>query len=161
MRSIQVNNICYLSEQLPYTHQVNLSFFVRGGPIHESLANNGVSHLIEHLCFRNLNGLGQKQIYDQFNSYGCTFRGCTFSDFLRFDITVSRKFLCQAFDLFIQLLQQHRWSADDIAHEKSVVIKQIEYKYIPIYEMCSKRYLKGSGYEKSIMGTVETIRCFN
>ncbi len=158
MRNSQVNHIHYLSVPLPYTHQINMSFLVRGGPINESRLNQGVSHLIEHLCFRQLNGLSQKQIYDQFNSYGCIFRGCTYSDFLRFDITVSRQFLCQAFDLFIQLLQQHRWSADDIAREKSVVIKQIEHKYISIYEICNKRYLKGSGYEKNIMGTVETVR---
>ncbi len=82
-----------------------LSLYIRGGSLFESSSNNGISHLFEHIVFRNL-----KSKYDNFYEllaiHGIDFQGCTYKEFIRFTLNgPSREFefaseiLCGIFDL--------------------------------------------------------------
>ena len=62
-----------------------LALYVRGGSLFENSSNNGISHLFEHIVFRNL-----KNKYDNFYEllaiHGIDFQGCTYKEFIRFTL---------------------------------------------------------------------------
>lgn len=81
-----------------------LSLYIRAGSLFENSSNNGISHLFEHVVFRNL-----KSKYDNFyellSTHGIDFQGCTYKEFIRFTLNgPSREFnfasqiLCAVFD---------------------------------------------------------------
>ena len=53
-RSVSVNGISIYSLTNPNLRSFCLSLYVRAGSIFEDLSNNGISHLFEHVVFRNI-----------------------------------------------------------------------------------------------------------
>ena len=81
-----------------------LSLYFRGGSLFESSSNNGISHLFEHIVFRNI-----KNKYDNFyellSIHGIDFQGCTYKEFIRFTLNgpcgefeFASEILCSIFD---------------------------------------------------------------
>lgn len=57
------NNICFITHQLEHLHNVSVSISFKAGSLYESKYNNGISHLVEHLFFRQLSDLSQESLY--------------------------------------------------------------------------------------------------
>ncbi len=81
-----------------------LSLYIRAGSIFENSANNGISHLFEHIVFRNLKSK-YDNFYERLAFHGIDFQGCTYKEFIRFTLSgPSREFefaseiLCGIFD---------------------------------------------------------------
>lgn len=53
-RSFSVNGISIYSLTNPNLRSFCLSLYVRAGSIFEDSSNNGISHIFEHVVFRNL-----------------------------------------------------------------------------------------------------------
>lgn len=81
-----------------------LSLYIRAGSLFENSSNNGISHLLEHIVFRNL-----KNKYDDFYEllaiHGIDFQGCTYKEFIRFtfngpcgEFEFASEILCGIFD---------------------------------------------------------------
>jgi len=51
-RRVLDNGLSVVYLHLPHVHAASLAFTTRGGPRYESAANNGISHVTEHLLFR-------------------------------------------------------------------------------------------------------------
>lgn len=54
-RSVLVNGISIYSLTNPNLRSFCLSLYVRAGSIFEDSSNNGISHIFEHVVFRNQN----------------------------------------------------------------------------------------------------------
>lgn len=52
-RSVSVNGISIYSLTNPNLRSFCLSLYVRAGSIFEDSSNNGISHIFEHVVFRN------------------------------------------------------------------------------------------------------------
>ena len=61
-RSVSVNGISIYSLINPNLRSFCLSLYVRAGSIFEDLSNNGISHLFEHVVFRNIKKLRSKLV---------------------------------------------------------------------------------------------------
>ena len=81
-----------------------LSLYIRAGSLFENSSNNGISHLLEHIVFRNL-----KNKYDDFYEllaiHGIDFQGCTYKEFIHFSLNgpgrefeFASEILCGIFD---------------------------------------------------------------
>ena len=67
-RSVSVNGISIYSLTNPNLRSFCLSLYVRAGSIFEDLSNNGISHLFEHVVFRNIKNKYEKLINTMFSS---------------------------------------------------------------------------------------------
>lgn len=151
------NGIEIISVQEPGLHSVSIGMYFNAGILYESKSTNGISHLVEHLFFRKMADLLQKEIYFGLESLGSTLRGKTYYNFIQFELSVSPKYLRQAFDIIINILSEFDWKINDINLEKKVVIKQIEYKSISFSEYVDSLYFKNLNYAMPIMGSSDII----
>ncbi|MCH8865190.1 MAG: insulinase family protein, partial [Chloroflexi bacterium] len=46
------NGLCLVTSSMPHTRSVSMSIFIHAGSRHETKSQAGISHFIEHLCFR-------------------------------------------------------------------------------------------------------------
>ncbi len=99
-----VNGVKICSMVNPNLNSFCLSLYIRAGSLFENSSNNGISHLFEHIVFRNI-----KNKYEQFYEYlavhGIDFQGCTYKEFIRFSLNgprheflVATEVLCSIFD---------------------------------------------------------------
>lgn len=151
------NGINLITHKLSNTHCVTISVNFKVGSIYETAENNGITHLIEHLFFRQWDNLNQEKLYYEMMSMGAEIIGKTYNDFVSFSITVVPDYFIKAFSLIIRCLNNFKWNEQSISLEKRVVCKQIENSYQSFQNWIDYYYFKNTVYEHLIMGTSETI----
>lgn len=94
-----------------------LSLYVRAGSIFEDKSNNGITHLLEHIVFRNL-----KNKYDDFynllSMHGIELQGCTYKEFLRFSINGPSSQFAFAIDVLCSMFDEIRINTKELNKEK-------------------------------------------
>lgn len=86
----------------------------------------GITHLVEHLCFRRFRGMAQSDFYYEIERIGGHLRGMTFRDCVMFEITVAKNHLPKAVEIIRGLFDENGWTYEDIRREKQVVLRQLE-----------------------------------
>ncbi len=119
------NGIKIKSCKMKNTHSVTIILLLKGGAAWEPLAQKGITHLIEHLCFRRCNGIEQKEFYYKIEKTGGYLRGFTSRDSVLFEITVHPKFFGEAAQIISSLFYENDWKSEDIKKEKAVVCREI------------------------------------
>lgn len=120
------NGITLRSCQRGNTHSITLMLMLRGGAAWESARQKGITHLVEHLCFRRCAGMSQEEFYYKVECTGGYLRGITYRDRVLFEITVSPAHFNEAADILSSLFEENGWTYEDIRREKAVVFRQME-----------------------------------
>ena len=141
----------------PALHSACLGLYFPAGPVYETAQTLGISHLVEHLFFRLLPGLPQKQLYSDLAKLGATLRGKTGHDFMELLLTVSPENLPQACALFLKLFEPFEADESAFLREKAVVCKQISYAPFPFYQFVQAQYFRARKRALPIMGTHESV----
>ena len=72
--------------------------------MYESDRENGITHLLEHLRFRNANKIKNGEFYRLIDSLGLNFSACTYRDLVQFSVTGAAGALRKAGELTCLLL---------------------------------------------------------
>ncbi|MBQ3518451.1 MAG: insulinase family protein [Clostridia bacterium] len=99
-----VNGLQVYSLTNPNLKGFCLSLYVRAGSLFECENESGISHLFEHIVFRNIKAK-YKRFYEQLALHGLQFQASTYKEFIRFYITgphhgfaFAADILCHIFD---------------------------------------------------------------
>jgi len=157
-REIHLNNGLQISAyQLPHLHSLEMGVYFKGGPLYENRSNQGISHLLEHLCYRNLNGIPQEQLYRQLDAVGSVLRGVTEQNAIIYRLGISPRFFDDAFDIMSRLFAKGKWTEEEIASEKQVVLRQIEEEEQNFLWDVAEKYWKTSAGAFPSMGTENSV----
>lgn len=147
--------LCFPQEHL---HSIHWGLYLKGGTLYENRQNQGVGHLLEHLCFRGLGGLSHDALQAALCRMGGELNGATFAEAIVFDLTVLPRFFDQAKDLFLRFFADIAWTQEQIDAEKQVVLRQIEEDDCDFEEQIDRRYRRTAAGAFPRMGTEESIR---
>ncbi len=145
--------------KMPDVHSVNIRLCFKGGSLYENEENGGISHLIEHLHFRGLGKMRQKDLYKRLNRMGCFLHRVTYREFVMFDCNIHPKYFDEIIDIFRNIFEVEEWSEKDIESEKNVVLNQIADKedYLYVSDEIDALLWKGTALGKKVIGTRENI----
>ena len=88
----------------PHLHSFCLCLYVKGGCLYEGETENGITHAIEHLVFRNINHAMKGEMYATLDRLGLCFEGTTYKEFVQFSITGPVGSFPAAAEIFTKLL---------------------------------------------------------
>ncbi len=126
MNKILNNGIRIRTCAMPKQEGVTLLLKLHIGAAWEAKDRRGITHLVEHLCFRRFRGMGQADFYYEIEKIGGHLRGMTFRDCVMFEITVAKNHLPKAVEIIRGLFDENGWTYEDIRREKQVVLRQLE-----------------------------------
>lgn len=99
----------------PALHSFCLCLYVRGGCMYEADRENGITHLLEHTVFRNINHLHGGELYRRLDRLGLDFNAATYKEFVRFTVTgapchfkEAARILCQVFSPLTLPMEEYR-----------------------------------------------------
>lgn len=92
-----IDIFCYPN---PGTHSFCLSLYIRAGALYESDEENGITHFLEHILFRNINHRMDGGLYRRLDQLGLYFNGATYKEFIQLYIIGAP----QHFDAAAQIL---------------------------------------------------------
>lgn len=120
------NGLRLLTCPMPHTRSVSLVFFIGAGPRYETDAEAGISHFIEHLCFKGTEKRrNSKEISETIESVGGIINGGTDKELTTFWCRVTSQHFLLALDVLIDLLRHSRFEAEDVDRERQIIIEEI------------------------------------
>jgi len=72
------NGLTLLFCRMPHLHAVHMGMFLKGGSLYENEQTQGVSHLLEHLCFRGIGELDHEALELLQCRFGTELHGATY-----------------------------------------------------------------------------------
>lgn len=134
---------------------------VKTGSKNESLDDNGVSHMLEHLLFNGTKNRTQEEIYDQMDFYGGYNNAHTSKDFTNFMILLPAEHIDKGLDIQADMLFNSTIPEEKLEKEKGIVIEEIgkdmdQEGYINNIFFDRKLY-EGTAYALPVLGTVSAI----
>lgn len=123
-RHVLPNGLPVIVLPRPGLHAVALAFMVRGGPRFEAPADNGLSHLLEHMIFRGTASYPSSYaINAAIEAVGGEVNGYTQRDVLSIHMTVPRESATAGLELLAELCLRPRLTG--LAVERDVVVEEI------------------------------------
>ncbi len=151
------NGLQLLCCPLPHLHSIEFGVYLRGGSLYENRQNQGICHLLEHLCFRSLGGLPGEALTRALDRMGANLDGATYPEGVVFRLRVLPRFFDDALELFLRLFSDIPWTEDAIGKEKQVVLRQIEQEDVDFDEEVARRYRRTAAGAFPLMGTRESV----
>ncbi len=159
------NNLTVLTEHMPGLRSVTLGIWVRRGSRHETSAQNGICHFIEHAVFKGTEGRTALDIAIESDRLGGHMDAYTTHEITGFAIKVVDTAFAQAFDLLADMLARPRFDAEDLAREQRVIIEEMKMvedtpdEYLG--ELFNAAYFPNHPLGRPIEGTAATVSSFN
>lgn len=156
------NGIKVIMEKIPYIKSVSVGVFINVGTKDESENNNGISHFIEHMIFKGTEKRDAKDIAKEIDNLGGQMNAFTSSEYTCYYVRVLDKHLTTAVDILSDMLNNPKFSEEDIANEKKIILEEINmYLDSPedvVFDMIHEIMFKGTPLSFPVLGTKETVK---
>jgi predicted Zn-dependent peptidase len=120
------NGLRLITSRMPHTRSVTVVFFIAAGSRYETEPEAGISHFIEHICFKGTQKHhSSKEISETIESVGGIINGGTDKELTTFWCRVTSQHFLLALDVLVDLLLHSRFDANDIDRERQVIIEEI------------------------------------
>jgi len=144
-----------------HLHGIEFGLYFKGGPIYETEETQGVSHLLEHLCFRGLGGWSHDELQHELNRIGAELEGMTTAEAIVFRLRTLPRCFDRVLELFLRFFACTPWTAEEIAQEKQVVLRQIEQAEEDFEEAVDRAWRETPGGVYPRMGAAEAIEALD
>ncbi|MBO4534505.1 MAG: insulinase family protein, partial [Clostridia bacterium] len=123
---VSAHNIRIAYTYNPYVRSVCLGVFVRAGSRYETPEQGGISHMIEHMCFKGTWRRSALQLSKEMDDLGANFNAYTSKEITAYYVQCIDDCIEPAVDLLSDLVLHHTFPADEMAKEKEVVLEEID-----------------------------------
>jgi len=159
------NGLLVLTESIPHVRSVSMGVWIDSGSRDEALAQNGISHFVEHMVFKGTTSRSAQQFAREADAIGGNLDAFTGKESICFNIKVLDENVAPALDLLTDLVLHPTFTPEDIAREQGVILEEIKMDednpdYL-VHETFTQNFWKGHPLGRPILGTVKTVSSFN
>ncbi len=120
------NGLRIISATMPHTRAVSICIYIGVGSRYESDSRAGVSHFIEHLCFKGTSKrTTPEEIAVAIEGVGGILNGGTDRELTSYWCKVARPHFSLALDVLVDMLLNSRFDPKDIERERQVIVEEI------------------------------------
>jgi predicted Zn-dependent peptidase len=160
-RTTAPNGLVVLSERLPAVRSAAVGVYVRTASAHESAAQMGISHLLEHMVFKGTERRSAKQLALELEVRGGSLDAFTGRDYTSYQAHVLDEDVALAVDILTDLVRRPLLRDADLEPERNVILEEINgVADTPddlVFELHAAALWPGHPYGYSILGTPETL----
>jgi len=125
-KTILDSGLRVVTSAMPHTRSVSLCIFIGVGSRYEAEAEAGVSHFIEHLCFKGTQRRATaRDISAAIEGVGGILNGSTDKELTLYWCKVAQPHFTLALDVLVDMLLCSRLDPQDIEKERQVIIEEI------------------------------------
>lgn len=126
-RTVLDNGVRIVSEYMPHIRSVSIGIWMLVGSRDESVANNGISHLVEHMVFKGTTNRTAVQIAESLETVGGHLDAFTSKEVTCFNAHVLDEHLELAVDVLSDIVLNPVFPEDEFQKEKSVILREINH----------------------------------
>lgn len=120
------NGLRVITAPMPQTRSVTVGIYVGAGSRYETAVESGISHFIEHLCFKGTAKRPNAQLISEaIDGVGGVLNAATDREYTVYYAKVARQHLGLAVDVLSDLVQAPLYDAEEMEKERKVVIEEL------------------------------------
>ena len=155
------NGVRVLTQEVPGARSAALGFFVGAGSRHESPADNGAAHFIEHMLFKGTGRRSAAQLARDMDAIGGQFNAYTTKEHTCFYGRTLDRHLDMGLDILEDMVFHSRFDQEDVELERGVILEEIGmYEDAPedlVSERLAAAVYKGTALARPILGREATL----
>ena len=125
-KTVLDNGLRVITSNMPHTHSVSTSFLIGVGSRYETEAQAGISHFIEHLCFRGTpKRTTANELSAAIEGVGGILNGGTDKELTVYWTKVAQPHFLLALDVLVDMLLHSKYDPPDIEKERLIIIEEI------------------------------------
>ena len=125
-RTVLPNGLRVLTASLPHTRSVAVSIYVGAGSRYETDEKAGLSHFVEHLCFKGTERRPTpREVSEVIDSVGGVINAGTDRELTVYYCKVGRPHFELALDVLTDLLRHPLFAPDEVEKERQVVLEEL------------------------------------
>jgi len=125
VKEILPNGITLLTEAMPHVRSVAVGVWLKRGSRHETPAQSGISHFIEHMVFKGTRNRSAEVIAAQVDSIGGHMDAFTAKEYASFHLKVLDEHLPLAVDILGDIAMNPLFDPSEMTKEKKVIFEEI------------------------------------
>ncbi len=154
-----------VSDPMPSLETAAVGIWVDTGARHESLEENGISHVLEHMAFKGTESRSALDIAESIEAVGGHLNAYTSRDQTAYYARVLKDDVPLATDILGDILQHSIFEDEELLREKEVIVQEIgQTNDTPddiIFDHLQETAYAGQAVGRSILGTAERVRGFS
>ncbi len=125
-KTVLGNGLRVVTSFMPHTRSVCVCIFVGAGSRYEAGEEAGVSHFVEHLCFKGTQRRPTaKEISEAIDGVGGVLNGATDKELTVYWAKVARSHFTLALDLLVDMLRNSKFDPVEMGNERKVIIEEL------------------------------------
>ena len=150
---------------MPQVETVSLGVWLDVGARYETLPQNGISHLLEHLAFKGTRSRTARQLAEEIEAVGGYLNAYTSREHTTYYARLLKDDLPLALDILSDIVLNATYRDDELNREKDVIIQEIgQMLDTPddlIFESLQMAAYPDQSLGRSILGTADSVRGFD
>lgn len=159
------NGLRVVTHAMPQLETVSLCVFVGCGARHETEAENGISHLLEHMAFKGTATRSARQIAEEIESVGGELNAATSLESTAYYGRVLKGDEGVALEIIADILQNSLYAEAELEREREVVLQEIAgIRDSPdelAYDLVHDAAFPDQPIGRPIIGTPESVTSFS
>ncbi len=156
------NGLRIVTASIPHVHSVSIGIIVGAGSRYERRGQAGISHFIEHLCFKGAEKRRtSKDISEAIEGVGGVLNGGTDKELTIYWCKVAQPHFRIAIDVLADMLSHSRFEPEEIEKERHVITEEINMSFdSPQYRvdlLLDEVMWPGQPLGRDVAGTKETV----
>ncbi|MFC1987813.1 M16 family metallopeptidase [Chloroflexota bacterium] len=120
------NGLRLITTTMPHTHSISICFFIGVGSRYETVAEAGISHFIEHLCFKGTTKRPTaNEISTAIEGVGGLLNAGTDKELTIYWSKVAQPHFPMALDVLVDMLLRSKFDPAEVERERQVIIEEI------------------------------------
>ncbi len=156
------NGSLLITEEIPWLSSSVFGVFVKIGSDYEPYALNGISHLVEHMLFKGTLKRDAKMIAEEIEALGGMINAYTSRDHTNYYFICLPEVMKKIISIFQDMVFNSIIPEDQLIREKQVILEELHSSIDDpqdlVFQNLNSMLFKNSIYEKTILGTEETIK---
>jgi len=154
-----------LTEPMTSVRSVTIGVWLTRGSRHESDAESGIAHFVEHMLFKGTSTRSAQDIAEQIDSIGGQLDAFTAKEYAAYYIRVLDEHLPLAVELLADMVMRPAMAPDDVVKEQGVILEEIKMvEDAPddlVHEVFTRHFWLNHPLGRPILGTPETVASFS
>jgi predicted Zn-dependent peptidase len=163
-REVLDGGLRLITEPMPHVRSVSIGVWLTRGSRHESDAESGIAHFVEHMLFKGTATRSAEDIAQEIDSIGGQLDAFTAKEYASYYIKVLDEHLPLAVDLLSDIVMNPAFDADELEREKKVILEEIKMvEDTPddlVHELFTQHFWEGHPLGRPILGSKETVESF-
>jgi predicted Zn-dependent peptidase len=163
--STLANGLRVVSHEMPHLGTAALGLWVASGARHETQAEHGISHFVEHMAFKGTSRRSARDIAEEIEQVGGEINAATSLDTTCYYSRVLKENVDVALDILADIIQDSAFDETELDREREVILQEIaatrDSPDDTVYDLFQDAAFPDQALGRPILGTPDSVERFS